>query len=522
MGSEASRCLRASVRLPAAGWALAFALWVGLAGCGSGRAFSTCIDNGDCETNLTCFQRQCLPLGPVQDGLVWEVALPGAPFSQTFRTPQRLQPLPFSYCEQVVEGWVEEGLPVRVDLEGEQEGLPGRCVADQQVLRGAFSLPLPAGTWRLTLHPPGGPPTTRSFHLERCQTLDLGTLAPPPTTRVRFRPVHGLHDPRPRCGVRVQAFDPTTGDPLSQPLSIPLSSQFECQAPTPHGWELEVALPRAGAGVALVVESASPAAPVMRTATFSVHLEQGVEFVDAGPLPTASVPAERVLLLVEDANGHPVDGVRLVGAWPGPKRQSGCLQARTPPAQRDGSFQSPPARPLGSPGMYELWLPPGPIAFEATPPEATLLATTVVETVVEAGKLHRLILPEKVLLRGGIAAPTGPLPGARLLAQPLGQGRSVETRADAKGGYELWVDPGTYAFFVDPKSVELPYAWFTPGALLAGRRVDLDVLEPRVLAGSWRLPGAHVRAWTVREGHSLLLGEAITDGEGRFVMLISR
>lgn len=492
-----------------------------LAGCGSGQAFSYCVDNADCETNLTCFQNQCLHLAPVQDGLLWEVAPRHTPYSHTFRTPQRLQPLPFTFCEPSVQGRVPAGQQLRVDLEGELEGLPGRCVGEQQVLQGEFSLPLPAGKWRLTFHPKDGAPSTRALQLDRCGSVDLGELAPPPTTRVRFLPTQGPEDPRPRCGVRVQAFDPSTGDPLSRALELRLNANFECQPPTPQGWELEVAHPRQGAGVALVVQSASPEAPVMRDAVFSITLDG--DPTATGALATHAAPSQRALLLVEDENGHPVDGVQVAGAWPGGWQPRSCLQERPPPGTRDGAFRSAFARPTGSPGMYELWLPQGPIVFEATPPAATHLAPTLVEAVGEAGRLHRLVLPRKARLHGAVTTASGPLAGARLLAHPFTPGhRPVEARADARGAFELWADPGPYALFVDPLDPELPYAWFPPDEVRDDRRLELLVQEPRVVAGSWRLPGAHVRAWTVVGGHALLVGEAVTDEEGRFVMRLRR
>lgn len=505
-------------------------------GCGSGpEAF--CTDNADCDTKLTCFQNRCLLLEPVPAGLHWEVVPQGSPYAQTLPTPQAAQPLPLEVCTPSVEGNTGELGKVRIDVEGEVRGLPGVCAFEQHVVSGEFSIPIAPGQWRLTIHPERGPPIVRRTNIQSCKPFPLGTLAKRQTAKFRFLATMGRENPEFRCGIRAQAFDPSTGDPLSAVVELPLDANHRC-SPPPEGWEIEIASPEVGARFALVLETADAAAPVMRRQTFDDLIWK--ENPPLLELHTESVAAERVEIFLQDSGGLPVAGARIQASWPpegGEERE--CLAPRyVPPSDAYGGFSSAPATPTSEPGVYELWLPPGPYQFRAVPPAATHLAATVWQddvTMVRPGGRNFLPLQlgRKGILEGSVVGPTGDaLTDVSVRVVPLGgHQRPTQTRTDGLGHYRLELDPGPYLLLAEPSVGGFPWNWKFLDDWKGSMREDVALTRPRVLAGTLRRSGegtsrplAHslVRVWDVSGPRPVVAGNAVTDEEGRFVIRIRR
>lgn len=513
---------------------LLFLGWAFLA-CGEGRSDDFCRDNADCETRLTCFQNQCLLLEQIPEGLVWEVMPPGHARPMTMPTPQRTQPIPLSYCESRARGNTGKLGPMRVDIEGEKRGLPGKCVAEQQWIEGDFSFPLSPGRWRLTFHPQGSPPIVRVVDVGGCQPVPLGTLRTPESSVLRFLPVHGKELPQPRCGIRAQAFDLTGHRPLSRPVEIGLAEDGTCSPPQPDGWAIQVAKPEEGS-FALVLETATPAAPVIRQRRLLVAWMP--EAMEPRVISTESRAAERTLLDLLDPDGLPVDGARIRAAWPEGGAKKGCLASKFEGFDDEfGAFRSALATPTGLPGTYELWLPPGPYHFEVIPPAATDLAakrweekTTVREG---GGNVLPLRLDRKAVIEGSVRMELSrnPLADAWVQALPLSPfQRAWETHTDAQGAYRLQVDPGPYLLLADPPGRNRSRIWSIVEVAEAERaRVDLGLSQPRVVAGEVRrkedggvLGFTLVRAWDVNGTVPVMAGEAVTDQSGRFVLRLRR
>lgn len=516
--------------------AFAFLL-LGLAwlGCSGGGSEEFCADNADCETRLTCFQNRCLPLEQVPEGLLWEVIPSGHAPPMVLNTPQRTQPLPLRFCEAGVVGNTGELGLLRVDAEGEKRGLPGVCTREQFWVEGEFSIPLSPGWWRFTFHPENAPPIVRRFEVRNCEeAVRLGTLQAPAHSTLRFLPIHGEDYPLPRCGIRAQAFDPESGEVLSEAVEIRLAPDGQCRPPRPEGWALEVANPR-GEQFALVLDSATASAPVMRQRVFYLRWEP--DSMEPQVLSTESQAAERVLLDLADPNGLPVDGARIQAVWPWPETENSCLgpRFRAAPDEGYGAFRSAPAMPTHHPGTYELWLPPGPYHFQVVPPAATDLAAKTWEEPVTVraggGNVLPLRLTRKAVVEGGVRSdhPREPLAETRLRALPLqAPQRSVETRTDAQGNYRLQLDPGKYLLLADPPGRGRARVW---SFLEAGEgetlRVDPLVGQPRVVAGLVRneegpLGLTLIRAWDVNGEIPVVAGEAVTDSSGRFVVRLRR
>jgi hypothetical protein len=387
----------------------------------------------------------------------------------------------------------------------------------------------------MTIHPERGPPLVRRFADVQCKDVPLGTLMRPKSAKFRFHVTMGEANPEHRCGIRAQAFDPSNGDPLSAVLEIPLDEDHLC-SPPPEGWELEIASPMLGSSVALVLETSDATAPVMRRQTFDLIWSDNPE---PRVLHTESVAAERVEILLQDPGGLPVAGARIQAIWPPDDGEAEeCLGPKyvrsTDPS---GAFRSGPATPTSEPGVYELWLPPGPYQFWAVPPAATALAVTASKEPVTVRPGGPNFLPlqsgRKGIVEGSVVRPTGDgLADASVRVVPLGRfQRPAQTRTDGLGSYRLELDPGPYLLLAEPSSGDLPWNWKFLGDWKDPTRADVALTRPRVLAGTLRRTGdearhplanALVRVWDVTGPRPVVAGHAVTDEEGRFVMRIRR
>lgn len=503
--------------------------------CGGGYE-DYCRDNADCAPVLTCFRNRCLRLEPVPANLAWEIIPDGMP-PQFLLTPQTGQPVPLEYCASGVRGDTGDLGRVRLDFDGNVLSVQGFCGFEQYEVSGEFELPLPPGRWRMTAYPEGRPPIVRSFGIQACGFTDLGTLYPSRSANFRFRFVMGGGNPAPRCGIRVQAFDSTTGDPLSQALEVKLDSRHRCEPP-PEGWEIEIAEPQQGGFFNLVAETLDAAAPVMRRQTQTILWREDPEpFV----LETRSSTAEKVLIHLLDPDEIPVAGAAIQAIWPPEKKsslpdESTCMPRRFA-ADGDpfGAFRSPPATPTATPGVYELWLPPGPYRFRAIPPAAADLATTWTEDFsVRSGKsvLLALQLRRKWTLEGSVLAAGEALAEVQVRAVPLSHSlRAASTRTDAQGAFRLRLDPGPYLLLAEPRQSDLASTWIFLQEWQDAQQVKLELPTPRNLAGIVRdasgepkrgLSNAVVRAWDLGGPRPVVAGQTVTDAEGRFVMRIRR
>lgn len=511
--------------------ALVLLLLAGL-GCEGARSDEFCHDNGDCETRLTCFQNRCLLLEPLPAGFVWEILPSENAMPVAIEGTDRNQPLALQYCEATVEGDAGDLGALRVDVEGEASGLGGVCHAEQHTVEGEFSLRLPPGKWRLVFHPANRPPIVRNIEIPGCGSFPLGPLYQRETSLLRFLPIQGRTNPEPRCGIRAQVFGVERGEPLSAPLSIQVDPESPCRPLHPDGWELEVARPREGRRIAVVLETADPLAPVMRQAI--AYLDWMPEAIGPLVIDTASEPAERVILDLGDGDGLPVDGARIQASWPG-FDEGDCLAPKfRGTAPEAGAFRSPLARPTSLPGGYELWLPPGPYLFRVVPPAATdLAAKTWAEPVTVrpgGGNVLPLRLERKPGLEGTVInSGREPVAEVRVRALPLrGGARMAETASDAQGGYRLQVDPGPYLLLFDPPTRTLPRSWsFLEVREGEDAREDREISPARTIAGRIQgeeggLPHTLIRAWDTRGAEPVVAGEALTDASGRFVLRVRR
>ena len=505
--------------------------------CGGGHE-DYCRDNADCSTWHTCFRNRCLRLDPVPAGLAWEVIPDGSPRSQFFATPQTGQPIPLEYCASGLRGDASELGRIRVDLEGDILGVPGFCAFEQHDVSDAFQLPLPPGRWRMTAYPEQGPPLVRMVGVQPCEFTDLGKLEPPRSARFRFLFTMGEGLPEKRCGIRVQAFDSSTGDPLSAALEVPLDSRHRCTPPA-EGWELEIAEPRNG-WFDLVLETKDVAAPVMRRQSRGIRWTAEPELLE---VETRSVAAERVVIQLLDPAGLPVAGAQIRAIWPPEEEkwqpegegESICMPRRfAADGDPAGAFRSPPATATAEPGSYELWLPPGPYRFLASPPPTTDLATTWTEDFsVRSGAavLLALQLRRKWSIEGSVLGQLGDrLANVPVRAVPLSEfARPAQTRTDAHGFFRLRVDPGPYIVLAEPREDGLASNWAFLLEWKDSAEMKLELLEPRILAGTVRdatgetvraLANAVVRVWDLSGPRPVVAGQAVTDAEGRFVMRI--
>ena len=497
-----------------------------------GSVGADCELDTECAEGLICFAEICQELGTPEGTITFEVIpQPGTGLHPTTFAMGE-QPLRFDLCgPSGVRGNTAAG--TEVVAVGTVAGLPGQERRTQQSVGGAFFLPLSPGTWSLTFLLPADesgelpPPERLQVELSRCRIEELGEVAPGGEVRhARFDVViDAERDPRPRCGVRAQLFDPLTGEPLSRALPIEREAGRTCVAPA-EGRILAFHPPAGGGEIELRLTPTSTTWPTFPEKAFRFALPEA-PLVDLGAVGIgAEANLERVELLVLAPDGAPVSGARI----------------RAIGSSADGRehFAPPLATELGD-GRYELWLAPATYLLRVEPPagldaavggcieeEADACAEAlVVEPGVPAQRTVRLA--RSLILSGRILTPErDPLPGARVLALPLGEGRRAATVSGAGGRYQLLLDPDRYELVVQPEPIygawrryELQAPLVADGwrdlELPAAARVVGTVVSTARDGREERLHRAMVRAWRVEEGKApQLVGEGFTDAAGRF------
>lgn len=516
----------------------ALLLWTCLAACVSGSEGDDCTSDRDCEENLSCFAGSCLELGRPEGRIAWQIipqidsGLPPTVFGTIGN------PLTFHLCEQPpVVGDLAFSGGARVVAVGELGGIPGACSTLERSVGRSFSLPLPAGIWRLHFHPgDGSPPIVRRIQVTRCQPTDLGEVGHDDVLRtLRFLPVHDAErDPRPTCGLRARIVDPASGLALSAPVEL-ASDEGRCMAP-PGGLRLDFTAPEGATHVALRLEPLVAGDPAFRGRELRLELPDESEW-DLGPVSVGDQGVERVLVTLRDPAGHPVGDAKLQALWPPPPpvpENASCFAGRQPPGEDGSFFASSLALPGPERGIYELWLPPGPYLLHASAPEAARLASggscgdegssCLIEVRPERTMRFTLDLEARVPLHGRVQHGQNVLlPGARVIAKPRTGGIERASTSDATGRYELLLDPGNYDLLVQPGRQELPWALLPLlSPLVAPRELTLSVPRGALVAGKVlqgdELPvrEAVVRAYRLDLPTPTLAGEAITARDGTF------
>lgn len=511
------------------------ALWALLAGC-PGEVGSICELDEQCAEGLTCFTGTCQELGNPEGTVTFEVIPPPTSGLGPATFPMGNQPLRLGFCAPtLVEGAAAAASDVVI--RGTPAGLPSAERRWQErVAEGPFQLHVPPGKWTLTFHFAAGedgvlpPPEPREVELlGRCETVSLGHVEPTgEVRRARFSVVvDPERDPRPRCGVAAQIFDPASGAALSRPREIG-SRQGQ-------GCALEVVeLPfRATAATAIELRlSPLGSLPTFADRRVAFPLPETGEIVDLGAVGVGDAALERIVVEVVDPDGASVPFAK--------------VRAVRLAAEDGGRFSPPLAEPVaGEPGAYELLLVPGAYSVTAEPPAGVIAASSrCVEPaeggtcdealVVEPGSPGRWRAPlaQPLSLSGRLVdAERAPLPGARVTALPRGAGRRAETISGASGRYELLLDPGMYEVLVQAREPDaawrrlvletplvdddsldfaLPRAARVVGnvtATVGGRQVALA----RALVRAWRADGA--------EGPRVI-GETVSDADGRFALAL--
>ncbi|RKH31290.1 carboxypeptidase-like regulatory domain-containing protein, partial [Corallococcus sicarius] len=438
---------------------LALALWVSGAGC----AFLeddpppeqlVCRSDADCVGAQVCFADGC---GSPGDDIVVEVqANPKAGLhAQDFpvdrlRAEQNLELFgPVRLKGRVSRGTVpavDGGTapaayrgPIHLLATGESLLIPGVARRYEATLvpdDGAWVLPVGTGDYRVTLTPvdPGLPPLARTTTVEpgtggavafelptasRLVTL-TGTLVRQGTQRVDAE-------------MEVQALDESLR-PLSQRMRVVRGTGA-----------FQVVLSAEDAERPTVLLRASPlnAGDLVPSKTFVVSPSAGA----TGPLelgdPGAPVRVQGRVL--EGQYGVPIAGARV------------SLQGRV---GGGGTFEGLPVL-TDAQGRYQLTSLPGPpdspLTLVIVPPPSSMARLTLHPVTVPAqdSTLPDATCPLRMVVTGSVRQPdpANPASGVRLVVEPVGalpgwpqppMGFEVPVTTDARGGFQLALDPGEY------------------------------------------------------------------------------
>ncbi|AKU90399.1 hypothetical protein [Vulgatibacter incomptus] len=201
----------------------ALASVLALSACRGGKPGADCKSSDDCALGLTCFAATCQELGKPSGTIAWYVIPPAASGLLPAAFPGQDGPLDLSLCASSISGSLDFKGRARLVVSGALESLPGVPERQELVVGETFTLPLAAGSWRLTFYPLAdptrSPPIVKEVKLAPCESLRLSPIEAIPdvrTARLRLV-VDPLRDPRPRCGAWVRILS-VSGEPLSQRL----------------------------------------------------------------------------------------------------------------------------------------------------------------------------------------------------------------------------------------------------------------------------------------------------------------
>lgn len=536
-----------------------------LLGCGEGEPGAGCNQTADCAAGLICFTSVCREPRDPGGNIVWRITPPQG---------RELAPAAFehqgSFAElslcptPTVSGSLGFDGQARLVAEGALASLPGLEERYEFLVGPSFTVPLPAGAWRLTFHPEGGrPPISRSLQLARCESRRLAPIEEGPGERIALLQVvlDPERDPRPACGLFVRLNDPVSGAPLSSRLDLEPPRGSSCQERV-----RQILLPfRPGAAQAEVelrlgpLDARLPSFPEQRI-TVPLTWEDEIEELGIFAALPGGLPPQLVVVHVFDGDRSPQRRVKLTASLlqdgPGGAEEGAGGEAEPPSEASDDppgpraslSLRSPPAVEK-APGVYELWLLPGRYALRAEPlplasvaigrcaspaSEFASACTDVAEIGVGSNELV-MILPPKLRLHGSLRA-DDPWGGDRatIVAHPArgGDGREASAVADRAGAFTLWLDEGDYDLLVRPAyRQQAPLQLPLPSPLVTDTALELTLPPPALVAGKLTiatgdargvpLRDARVQAFRLRPGRPpLFLDETLSKPDGSFALTL--
>lgn len=523
------------------------------AGCsGQDQVQLGCASDAECADGQVCFPDGC---GDPGRDIAVEV-VPGATsgqLAQDFRI-DRLQPVQNleAFEPAVVLGMIQQEGLLGVDAVpyagevvfrayGHSTVIPGRTRSAQYTVlpdQGAYEVPIPTGTFAVTYTAktdPTLPPARWEKQLiQPGQALNLTPIFPHLTSLARIdgRLVRDdlTGEAITQAVMEVQAFEPTTGNALSQPATVAATGDFS----------LFLDL-RTGLATALIRARPQDPTALVPSKTFDVSL---AALTLPAPLEMGDFGTPiQVTGRIVDSAGLALAGVDVFADG----RAEGEGTFRTAPVTTDalGVFSVATLRPLTG-SRLTLWAIP-------SPKSAAGVLRLEVAVPAGGGSLGDLRAPDKVQVSGRLLRPDGS-PGGGVVVEaeaveavdsrplPLGITRGV---SDAQGAFALRLDPAVYRLdFVPldllPRVSRFATVTATPdGAgklqpialpdftLSNGRRVTGTISSiPRRLAAQTPVPAPYASVKFFRvvtldgKQSSVLLAETVADDAGNYSVLL--
>ncbi len=529
-----------------------------------------CSSNADCSSSEVCFPEGCGDLGA---GLVVEVhgdtrtgqlaqdfAIAQADFKPTIDIP--LKP-PTTLLGEFQRNFSPYTDSVTVKVRGESTLIPGVVRSYQATFaspeRGTYSLPIGAGSFTVTAQAddPSIPPGLKDVTAEP-GTINTVTFAFPSTDGTltmtgrlikRIQPgIPAIQIPVTEAPMQLQAFDPQTQKPLSQPVQSSATYGDFVIFIAPEAQKLDA--------IVLVASPRDPGSLVPSktftiTRPFPVVIDPPLQLGDFGD----SLPNMKGV--VTTTTGVPVASASIYLS--GGVNGGGIFTSQVVVTNAMGEFNVN-LLPSATDGSYTLTALPAPGSTAG-------VLQTQVRAVAQLGQIATLksvvtgtstvVCPDKITVIGSVVTPKGTVGrGVSVVAravqqlkelgnQPLPMGETTGF-TDESGRFSLELDPGVYQIDFIPNS-DLPRTSrivtvkleSSPDGGAPTNTVDLQqfpLSKPRSVTGTITLPpntntgvapvavNAIVRYFhvTTIEGRpsSLLLGEAVTDEHGTYAVIL--
>lgn len=422
--------------------------------------------------------------------------------------------------------------PIHLLATGESRLIPGVARRYETTLvpdNGAWMLPVGSGDYTVTLTPldPTLPPLLRTTSVDPGTGGTVAFELPAPTRLVSLSGTLVLQGTRRvDADLEVQALDE---------LLRPLSQRARITRDT-GAFRLTLSVEDASRPTVLVRVSPVNAGDLLPSKTFVVEPSNGpLATLELGDPGTPVSVEGRVL---EGTYGAPIAGARV------------SIQGRV---NGGGTFQGVPVL-TDKDGRYQLQSPPGlpdsPLTLVIVPPPASTARLTLqpVTVLAQDTPLPEVRCPSRMTVTGTVRQPDGSTAasGVRIVVEPVGalsgwpqspMGFEVPVTTDARGGFQLALDPGEYRLdflpgenlprvsrfvTVPPRTQEEEKLELLPFTLSRGRSLSGRITLPPdpALAPDGIAANASVRFFRVvtvaGRPASLLLAQTVSDSTGRY------
>lgn len=432
------------------------ALFTLLLGCGFAgeldRAFSTCTSDEQCGADQVCFPDGC---GDPGLGLVVEV-LPNASngqFAQDFAIPelkptQNIEALEPAVIQGVMQqesasgGVIAYSGTVSMIVNGESALIPGRTRSVQYKVtpqQGAFQIPVPTGSFTVTtlpedvLYPPSVIPEVVVSPGE-AKNLELSFPALASLMQVHGKLLSRADDKIAiqTAEMQVQAFDPETGEMLSQRADA--SSGQNTSDGSFYLW----VKPRIGVQKLRIVASPKTADAHVPSKSFDLDFVPEVGILELGDYGAATT----ISGFVQASNQQPIEGatVYVEGIAGG----GGKYKSTSTTTDANGMFTLKTLPSVNNASLELVAVPP--------PKSQAGQLRARVKIAPTGGDLGEFTAPDKIDVLGSLTLPDGtpatavvieatPIASVKGHPQPAGITKGT---TDDTGRFTVRLDPGTY------------------------------------------------------------------------------